>query len=323
MRGGLTERTVVAGGLLALVIGAAFAILLSSVADLRADQRRSLQSEGVLVAANRLERLVIDLETAQRGFLLTGQEEFLEPWTAARTEYPDQAATLQQLLTGGDPDQRARAGRIVRAAGLVPAGLLDPHRRGRAPGPGRGAGRSGLAAGQAAHRRHPGGVRPVHRRRAGSRDRARGADRRRDPPRDHRRRGRAGRVGRTHRALHRLPDHGDGPAAAPRRGAGRPARRRRPQRAAARARCRRDRCARTQPQHDGRLAAARPGRSGQLPGAGRHRRRPGSAEDRARPARRDPAAADLAAAGAALGRGGACRRTSRSCGRSWTGSRRS
>ena len=35
MRGGLTERTVVAGGLLALVIGAAFAILLSSVADLR------------------------------------------------------------------------------------------------------------------------------------------------------------------------------------------------------------------------------------------------------------------------------------------------
>ena len=79
MRGGLTERTVVAGGLLALVIGAAFAILLSSVADLRADQRRSLQSEGVLVAANRLERLVIDLETAQRGFLLTGQEEFLDP----------------------------------------------------------------------------------------------------------------------------------------------------------------------------------------------------------------------------------------------------
>jgi CHASE3 domain sensor protein len=116
MRGGLTERTVVAGGLLALVIGAAFAILLSSVADLRADQRRSLQSEGVLVAANRLERLVIDLETAQRGFLLTGQEEFLEPWTSARTEYPDQAATLQQLLTDGDPDQRARAGRIVRAA---------------------------------------------------------------------------------------------------------------------------------------------------------------------------------------------------------------
>ena len=33
MRGGLNGRTVIAGGLLALVIGAAFAILLSSVAD--------------------------------------------------------------------------------------------------------------------------------------------------------------------------------------------------------------------------------------------------------------------------------------------------
>jgi signal transduction histidine kinase len=116
MRGGLTQRTVVAGGLLALVIGAVFAILLSSVADLRAAQRRSLQSEGVLAAANRLERLVIDLETAQRGFLLTRQPEFLEPWTAARAEYPDQAATLQQLLADGDPEQRARAGRIVQQA---------------------------------------------------------------------------------------------------------------------------------------------------------------------------------------------------------------
>ena len=61
MRGGLTQRTVVASGLLALVIGAAFAILLSLVAELRAAERRSLQSEGVLVAANRMERLVIDL----------------------------------------------------------------------------------------------------------------------------------------------------------------------------------------------------------------------------------------------------------------------
>jgi signal transduction histidine kinase len=115
MKGGLTARTVVASGLLALVIGTAFAILLSSVADLRAAQQRSLQSEGVLAAANRLERLVIDLETAQRGFLLTGQEEFLEPWTDARTEYPSQAATLQQLLIDGDPEQQARARLIVRA----------------------------------------------------------------------------------------------------------------------------------------------------------------------------------------------------------------
>ena len=66
---------VVASALLALVIAAAFAVLLSSVADLRASERRARQSEEVLVEANRLERLVVDLETGQRGFLLTRRHE--------------------------------------------------------------------------------------------------------------------------------------------------------------------------------------------------------------------------------------------------------
>ena len=73
VRGGLTRRMVVASGLLALVIATAFAVLLSSVADLRTSERRARQSEEVLVVANRLERLVVDLETGQRGFVITGQ----------------------------------------------------------------------------------------------------------------------------------------------------------------------------------------------------------------------------------------------------------
>ena len=67
VRGGLTRRMVVASGLLALVVATAFAVLLSSVADLRASERRARQSEEVLVVANRLERLVVDVETGQRG----------------------------------------------------------------------------------------------------------------------------------------------------------------------------------------------------------------------------------------------------------------
>jgi type II secretory pathway component PulJ len=51
----------IASGLLALVIGAAFAVLLSSVADLRASERLARQSEEVLEVANLLERLVVDL----------------------------------------------------------------------------------------------------------------------------------------------------------------------------------------------------------------------------------------------------------------------
>jgi CHASE3 domain sensor protein len=50
----------------------------------RADRLASAQlarhSEEVLATANQLERLVVDLETGGRGFVITGQERFLEPW---------------------------------------------------------------------------------------------------------------------------------------------------------------------------------------------------------------------------------------------------
>jgi signal transduction histidine kinase len=114
VRGGLAGRMVVASGLLALVIGAAFAVLLSSVADLRAAERRARESESVLVVANRLERLVVDLETGQRGFIITGQESFLQPWSDAQAAIPWQAATLERLVAG-NPEQQARAQRIAQA----------------------------------------------------------------------------------------------------------------------------------------------------------------------------------------------------------------
>jgi signal transduction histidine kinase len=114
MRGGLARRMVVASGLLALIVAAAFAVLLSSVADLRASERRARQSEEVLVVANGLERLVIDLETGQRGFIITGEERFLQPWQAARDSFPGQARTLERLVAGS-PEQHRRAQQIAQA----------------------------------------------------------------------------------------------------------------------------------------------------------------------------------------------------------------
>jgi signal transduction histidine kinase len=102
----------IASGLLALLVGSAFAVLLSSVADLRALERRARQSEEVLEVANLLERQVVDLETAQRGFVITRQEGFLKPWRRAQAAFPAQAATLERLI-GDDPTQQARARRIV------------------------------------------------------------------------------------------------------------------------------------------------------------------------------------------------------------------
>jgi signal transduction histidine kinase len=132
--GGLAGRMAVASGLLAVVVGTAFAVLLPSVAELRRAQDQAGQSEQVLVVANQLERLVVDLETGQRGFLLTGKEEFLQPWSAAQASLPGVAATLEQLVAG-NPEQQARAARITEAgrsylrdysAPLIAAARRDP-----------------------------------------------------------------------------------------------------------------------------------------------------------------------------------------------------
>ena len=74
--GGLTRRTIIASGLLALVVGAAFVVLLLSIIDLRGAERRAMASQEVLVVANGLERRIVDLETSERGFVISGRWPF-------------------------------------------------------------------------------------------------------------------------------------------------------------------------------------------------------------------------------------------------------
>jgi CHASE3 domain sensor protein len=112
--GGLAHRMIVACGLLALVAGAAFAILLVSITDLHRAEQHARLSEEALVSSNRLERLIVDAETGQRGFLLTRQEEFLQPWQAARSGFAEQAAALERLVAD-NPEQHSRAQRISEA----------------------------------------------------------------------------------------------------------------------------------------------------------------------------------------------------------------
>jgi signal transduction histidine kinase len=105
----------IVSGLLLLVVGVAFAVLLSAVTDLQASQRRLEHSREVLKAANQLERLVVDLEMGQRDFILTGQEPFLEPWRAARVALPGRSRALRGLVAS-DPVQERRARSITRQA---------------------------------------------------------------------------------------------------------------------------------------------------------------------------------------------------------------
>jgi signal transduction histidine kinase len=114
VRGGLTLRLVAASAVLAAVIGGAFVVMLSSVAQLRELQRQAHRSEQVLVVANVVERLVIDLESGQRGFVITGEDNLLQPWRSARDAIPDQLTLLTRLVAD-NPDQHATARGISTA----------------------------------------------------------------------------------------------------------------------------------------------------------------------------------------------------------------
>jgi signal transduction histidine kinase len=114
MRGGLTRRMIVASGLLALIVAAAFAVLLASILQLRGAERKASHSQEVLASANRLDRLVSDLETAQHEFFITAREDALAPWNAARAAFPGQSQALERLVAD-DAAQEARAKRIALA----------------------------------------------------------------------------------------------------------------------------------------------------------------------------------------------------------------
>ncbi|WP_051324550.1 CHASE3 domain-containing protein [Candidatus Solirubrobacter pratensis] len=110
---GLIGRTIVVSGILALLIGAAFALLVHAISEERDSVALAIESQGALVTSNTLERLVLDLETGERGYLISRDERFLAPWTAGRAAIPQAVRRLD--AAGTVPAQRLRAQRIGAA----------------------------------------------------------------------------------------------------------------------------------------------------------------------------------------------------------------
>jgi signal transduction histidine kinase len=113
--GSLGRRTAAVSTLLSVVIGCAFLLLALAVAELRRSESRANHALEVLVATNRLERLVVDVETTQRGFVMAGETRFLRPWYQARTEFARQAPTFERLASEGNLGQSRRAHQITEA----------------------------------------------------------------------------------------------------------------------------------------------------------------------------------------------------------------
>ncbi|MFL5952592.1 MAG: ATP-binding protein [Gaiellaceae bacterium] len=105
MRRGLAPLILLAAGFVIATVVIGYAITVSGFHSVRKETRVEQRSERSAGTAARVEKLVLDLETGTRGFVLTGDARFLAPWRSAQRSLPHQVAALRALVPGPGPDR--------------------------------------------------------------------------------------------------------------------------------------------------------------------------------------------------------------------------
>jgi signal transduction histidine kinase len=108
----LTAQVTLAAVVVAAVVATAFVVAILSIDSLRKTNARESQAKDVVAAALQVQTLVVDQESGVRGFVLTGKEQFLDPWRTASREWPSAIARLRSLVRG-DPNEEAELQRVV------------------------------------------------------------------------------------------------------------------------------------------------------------------------------------------------------------------
>jgi signal transduction histidine kinase len=112
----LVARIALASALLAVLVAAAFAILVITLSNLRDTTAAANRSKDVTSATLVLEQDLLQLDSALRGFVNTGDRRFLRALRSVREDLPRSKAALT-LAAAGSEGQEQRARRLVRAAG--------------------------------------------------------------------------------------------------------------------------------------------------------------------------------------------------------------
>jgi len=94
-------RLLVPGLALALLLLAVFFAQRDATTTLSANVRAQARAEQEVAGAYRSETLLLDLETGVRGFLLTHNRVFLQPWHSARKAFPVSSSVLVDLEARG------------------------------------------------------------------------------------------------------------------------------------------------------------------------------------------------------------------------------
>jgi len=110
----LVARIALASALLAVLVAAAFAILVITLSDLRATTMAANRSKDVTSATLVLEQDLLQFDAALRGFVNTGDPRFRHTWQSIREDLPASTAALTRSAAGSDR-QEQRARRLIQA----------------------------------------------------------------------------------------------------------------------------------------------------------------------------------------------------------------
>jgi signal transduction histidine kinase len=127
---GLASLVVAAAALVALSVSIGFVVTLRGFHSVSSETTALQRSEQAIVAASQTEKLILDLETATRGYALTGDARFLQPWRAAQRQLPAETAALQRVAPGAASTRIAAMWRAYLRDWSIPVVRLartDPH----------------------------------------------------------------------------------------------------------------------------------------------------------------------------------------------------
>jgi len=110
----LVARIALASALLAVLVAAAFTILVLALSDLRVTTSQANRSKDVTSATLVLEQDLLQVDAALRGYVSTGDRRFLRVWREARSALPASTAALDRSAAGRER-QELRARRLVTA----------------------------------------------------------------------------------------------------------------------------------------------------------------------------------------------------------------
>lgn len=100
------------GLVLALIILLAI-VSISSIRELIDTAKWVDHTHDVIERANSLSKLLVDMETGERGYLLVGEEAYLEPYDEGKRKF-EKVLTEIKLLVGDNPEQVARLEEVER-----------------------------------------------------------------------------------------------------------------------------------------------------------------------------------------------------------------